>query len=75
MTSKGSAKTKSTGPSTPTVSKVIEKVTSGFGFLAGHVTKITGSVMFTPGTGQNCVTTDISTLTFTNTTNVVFSQS
>jgi hypothetical protein len=73
-TSTGTAKIKSTGPATPTQFKVVEKVTGGFGFLAGHTTKITGVIQFA-GTVGNCVTTDISMVRFDNATTFNFVQS
>jgi hypothetical protein len=71
-TSKGTATIKST--STLAEVKLVEKVTSGYGFLAGHTTKISGTIMFNPVVGD-CVTVDITQVSFNNTTNVNFKQS
>jgi hypothetical protein len=68
-TSKGTVKIESTGGLG--TEKLIETVKSGFGFSAGHVTQISGTISFTPTTGD-CFTTDLSAASFVNTTNVTF---
>jgi hypothetical protein len=71
-TSTGTAKIKST--STLAQVKLVETVKSGYGFLAGHVTKITGTLQFNPTAGD-CISVDITQVAFNNTTNVTFKQS
>jgi hypothetical protein len=65
-TSSGSIKSESGGPPLGTPGIVIEKITSGHFFLAGHVTKSKTTISTTPGAGQDCTTVPISTFTFTN---------
>jgi hypothetical protein len=67
--SSGTMKTKSTGPTgAPGTTIVIQKITSGKFFKAGHITKTKVTLMLVPGAGQNCTTVPISTFTFSNTT-------
>jgi hypothetical protein len=73
-TSSGSAKLKSTGPATLIDYKLIEKVTSGYGFATGHVTKISATIEFTTVNGD-CGGTDISSVGFDNAANLSFVQS
>ena len=56
-TSSGTVKLKSTGSAT--TDKVVTKITSGFGFLAGHITKGSTTLELLSANG-NCVSTDIS---------------
>jgi hypothetical protein len=71
-TSTGNAKLKSSR--TVGQLKLVERVTAGYGYLAGHVTKISGTIKFT-GANGNCVNSDISMVNFTNITTVAFIQS
>jgi hypothetical protein len=64
-TSSGTIKAKSSGSAT-VPGPIIEKITSGHFFLAGHTTKSKTTLALTPGAGQNCTTVPISSFTFTN---------
>ena len=46
---------------------------AGYGYLAGRMTKISGTIKFT-GANGNCVNSDISMVNFTNVTSVTFFQ-
>ena len=46
---------------------------AGYGYLAGRMTKISGTIKFT-GTNGDCVKSDISMVNFTNVTTVTFLQ-
>jgi hypothetical protein len=70
-TSTGNVKLKSSGAVGQL--KLVERVLAGYGFLAGHMTKVRGTVKFT-GTNGNCVNGDISMVNFTNITTVTFLQ-
>ena len=54
--------------------KLVEPVMAGYGYLAGHMTKVSGTIKFT-GANGNCVNSDISMVNFTNVTSATFIQS
>ena len=64
-TSSGTIKAKSSG-SVTVPGPVIEKITAGHFFLAGHTTKSKTTLTLTPGAGQDCTTVPISSFTFVN---------